>query len=100
MNLRRHYPYYFVLAALILYLVFFIIPAITGIAYSFTDWNSYSSDINFIGLDNFKTIFSSNENYLGYILNTLIFTGITIVLKTIFGLFLASLLNEGVKRLS
>ena len=100
MNLRRHYPYVFILAALIPYLVFFIIPSITGIAYSFTDWNSYSTDVNFIGLDNFKTIFSANENYLGYIWNTLIFTGVTIVLKTMLGLFLALLLNEGVKRLS
>src|SRR5450432_742745 len=100
MKLRRHYPYVFILAALILYLLFFIIPGLTGIAYSFTDWNSYSSDVNFIGLDNFKTIFSGSEQYLFYIWNTLIFTGITIVLKTIFGLFLASLLNEGVKRLS
>jgi len=100
MNLRRHYPYVFVLAALILYLLFFVIPGIAGIAYAFTDWNSYSTDVNFIGLDNFKTIFSSSENYLGYILNTLIFTGITIGLKTVLGLFLALLLNEGVKRLS
>src|SRR5260221_4128845 len=100
MNHRRHYPYVFILGAFIPYVVLFIIPAITGIAYSFTDWNSYSTDVNFIGLDNFRTIFSANENYLGYILNTLIFTSITIVLKTILGLFLALLLNEGVKRLS
>jgi raffinose/stachyose/melibiose transport system permease protein len=100
MKLRRHYPYVFILAALILYLLFFIIPGIAGIAYSFTDWNSYSSDVNFIGLDNFKTIFSGNEQYLAYIWHTLIFTGFTIVLKTVIGLFLALLLNEGVKRLS
>jgi raffinose/stachyose/melibiose transport system permease protein len=98
MKLRSRYPYYFVLAAVILYVVFFIIPSLSGIAYAFTDWNAYSDEVNFVGLQNFKTIFSPGENYLSYISNTFIFTFITIILKTVFGLGLALLLNEGVKR--
>ena len=98
MKLRSRYPYYFVLAALILYVVFIIIPSLSGIAYAFTDWNAYSDEVNFVGLQNFKTIFSSGENYLSYITNTFIFTFITIILKTVFGLGLAVLLNEGIKR--
>ena len=98
MRLRSRYPYYFVLAALILYVVFFIIPSMSGIAYAFTDWNAYSDEVNFVGLQNFKTIFSPGENYLTYISNTLIFTFFTIILKTVFGLGLAVLLNEGIKR--
>jgi raffinose/stachyose/melibiose transport system permease protein len=95
---RSRYPFYFVLGALILYLVFSIIPGITGIFYSFTDWSGYSNKINFIGLDNFKTIFSASENYLLYIKDTFIFTIITIILKTALGLALALILTEGVKR--
>jgi raffinose/stachyose/melibiose transport system permease protein len=98
MKLRGQYPFYFVLAALILYLVFFIIPSVSGIAYSFTDWSSYSDDVNFIGLDNFKAIFSSGENYLTYFSNTFLFTIITSILKLVFGLGLALLLNEEIKR--
>ena len=86
------------LGALILYLVFSIIPGITGIFYSFTDWSGYTNKINFIGLDNFKTIFSASENYLLFIKNTFIFTIITIILKTVIGLALALILTEGVKR--
>ncbi len=99
---RKHslYPFYFVLGALILYLVFAVIPGIAGIFYSFTDWSGYSTQLNFIGLDNFKTIFSADENYLLYIKDTFIFTLITIVLKTVFGLALALILTEGVKRLA
>jgi len=89
-----------VLGALILYLVFFIIPGISGIAYSFTDWNSYHPEVNYVGLDNFKTIFSSGERYLDYISNTLIFVLVTIVLKTVFALALALLLNNAVKHLT
>jgi raffinose/stachyose/melibiose transport system permease protein len=98
MRLRAHYPYYFVLGALVLYIVFFIIPGLSGIAYSFTDWSSYSDEVNFVGLENFKTIFSPSENYLSFISNTFVFTIITIALKTVFGLALALLLNEGIRR--
>ena len=100
MKLQRQYPFAFVLGALVLYLVFFIIPGISGIAYAFTDWNSYHPEVNFVGLDNLKTIFSSGERYLNYISNTLIFVLITIVLKTVFALALALLLNDTVKRLT
>jgi raffinose/stachyose/melibiose transport system permease protein len=94
---QNRYPFYFVLGALVLYLVFTIIPGVAGIFYSFTDWSGYSDRINFIGLDNFKTIFSASENYLLFIKNTFIFTIITILLKTIFGLALALVLTQGVK---
>ncbi|MBZ9937253.1 sugar ABC transporter permease [Mesorhizobium sp. BR1-1-16] len=92
------YPVYFVLPAIALYIIFFIIPSISGIAYSFTDWSSYSDEINYVGWQNFQKIFSPSERYLTYIWNTLVFTGLTIVLKTVFGLGLALLLNEGVRR--
>jgi raffinose/stachyose/melibiose transport system permease protein len=94
------YPSYFMFGALILYLVFVVVPGFMGIAYSFTDWNSYSTKVNFVGLKNFEIIFSSGENYLDYIKNTLFFTAYTIVLKTIIGLFLALLLHYGVRRLA
>lgn len=94
---KKQYPFYFVLGALALYLLLFVIPGVMGIYYSFTDWNSYSNDIHFIGLDNFKTIFSSGENYMSYIKNTIGFTIITSIFKTILGLVFAMLLSEGIK---
>jgi len=98
MKLRNQYPFYFVLGALVLYVVFIIIPSLSGIAYAFTDWSSYSDKVNFVGLENFNTIFSPGENYLKYISNTFVFTFNTSVLKLVLGLALALLLNEGVKR--
>ena len=73
-RIRSRYPFYFILGALILYLVFSIIPGVTGIFYSFTDWSSYTTKLHFVGLENFKTIFSPSENYLLFIKNTFIFT--------------------------
>lgn len=97
MNQDKIYPLYFTYIALILYAVLFIAPGFLGIYYSFTDWNRYSSEINFVGFDNYKTIFTSNKNYLGYIMNTLKFTLISNIVKIIPALFLAILLNEGLK---
>ena len=95
---QRNYPFYFVAGALLLYIVFFLIPALMGFYYAFTDWNSYSTDVNFVGLDNFRVIFSSHENYLSYVQNTLAFALVTIILKTVLGLLLALLLNGGLTK--
>lgn len=94
---RRSYPFYFIAVALGFYLVFTVVPSLMGIYLSFTDWNSFSKAIHFIGFDNFKTIFSSDENYMHGIKNTVVFTIATIALKTAFGLLLAILVNKGVR---
>jgi len=99
MTNRSRYPLYFAVPALALYGVFFILPSLGGIIYAFTDWSSFSDDVNFVGFKNFAKIFSTNEHYLVYLWNTVVFTIVTIILKTVVGLGLALLLNEGVKRL-
>ena len=96
----RAYPTWFALGALLLYGVFTLLPSILGIGYAFTDWNSYSSELNWIGLDNFATILSSGSNYLRVIGNTILFTVATIALKTVIALALALLLTEGIRRAS
>ncbi len=97
---NKVYPFYFVLGALILYLLFFVLPTFMGFFYALTDWNSYSSDLNYVGLANFKLIFSSNQGYLHYISNTIIFTITTIIIKTVIALGLAILLTQGIRRLA
>lgn len=94
---KNIYPFYFAAGALVLYLMLFVVPGVMGILYSFTDWSSYSKEINFIGFENFRTVFSANENYMYYIYNTLLFTAITVVVKTVLGLVFALLLSEGIK---
>jgi raffinose/stachyose/melibiose transport system permease protein len=59
---NKMYPFYFSLGALVLYSVFMVLPGLMGFYLSFTDWNRYSSEINFIGLQNFALIFSK-QNY-------------------------------------
>ena len=97
---NKIFPFYFVVGALILYLVFVLLPSFMGFFYAFTDWSSYSSKLQFVGLANFELIFSSSQGYLRYIWNTLTFTVITIIVKTVISLGLAVILAQGIKRLA
>jgi raffinose/stachyose/melibiose transport system permease protein len=100
MNKKKVYPIYFVYGALILYVVLFVIPSIIGIGYSFTDWSAYSDKLNFVGLDNFKLVFSADEDYIDIIKNTLEFTFVTTIVKNVLGLILALLLTKSIKLLN
>jgi raffinose/stachyose/melibiose transport system permease protein len=94
---NKTYPFYFSAGAIILYSLFMVIPGLLGFYLSFTDWSRYSSEINFIGFENFALIFSK-QNYWHSISNTLIFTVVTIALKTVIALMLALLLSKGLRR--
>jgi raffinose/stachyose/melibiose transport system permease protein len=96
---NKIYPFYFSVGAIVLYSLFMVIPGLMGLYLSFTDWNRYSSEIHFVGFENFILIFSK-QNYWHSITNTLIFTVVTILLKTVIALMLALLLSKGLKRFS
>lgn len=96
MNKSKVYPWYFAAGALLLYTALYVVPGVVGVGYSFTDWSSYSDKVNFIGLDNFKLIFSPKESYTKYIGNTLLFTAVTTITKTLLGLIFAVALSRGV----
>lgn len=49
----------FIAPAFILFTVFVIIPTVSSVYYSFTSWDGISEDIKFIGLANYKEIFTS-----------------------------------------
>lgn len=48
----------FCLPALIVYILFKLYPALSGIFYSLTNWNGLKKDYDFVGLSNFIEIFS------------------------------------------
>jgi len=97
MKKKNMYPLYFTYGALALYLVFVIAPGIGGLLYSFTDWSSYSTDISFVGFENFIKVFSTKGNYFKSIMNTVEFTILTTFFKTVIGFLLALALAEKIK---
>ena len=96
----RSYPTYFAFGAIGLHLVFIVIPSIMGIYYSLTNWSRFSSDNEFVGLDNYRTVFSSDGAMFLAVKNTVLFTVFTIVTKTVIGLMLALLVSRGIRRFS
>ncbi len=60
---------FLVLPALALYLFGVILPIVMGFRISLTDWNGFTPTMNFIGLDNYRSIFSE-----GRLLNSFAFT--------------------------
>ncbi|MFR2855939.1 MAG: sugar ABC transporter permease, partial [Hungatella sp.] len=94
MSRNKLYPWYFASGAAILFFLLCFLPGLLGIAYSFTDWNNFSDEINFVGFTNYKKIFQGNSEYLKYIGNTVLFTVVTTVMKTVVGLALALLLTQ------
>ena len=96
--MRRAYPTWFALGALGLYGVFVLVPGVLGFCYSFTDWSSFSTDLHWVGLDNYAAMLDPNSTYFGAIENTVLFTVATIILKTVIALGLAVLLTSGVRR--
>ena len=94
MNNKKLYPWYFAAGAALVYFLLCFLPGVLGIGYSFTDWNNFTTEVNFVGLDNYKQIFEGNSEYITYILNTVMFTIVTTAAKTIVGLALALLLKQ------
>lgn len=94
MNRKKLYPWYFAAGAALVYFLLCFLPGVLGIGYSFTDWNNFTDEINFVGLINYKQIFEGNSEYGKYIFNTVVFTIVTTTAKTVVGLALALLLTQ------
>jgi multiple sugar transport system permease protein len=60
-NNKKITPYLFIAPHLVLFVIFFAIPAIFGIYISFTQWNIMGTP-TFIGLDNFKEILVNRDS--------------------------------------
>lgn len=99
MDRKKLYPWYFTSGALIIFFLFCFLPGIIGILYSFTDWNNFSDKINFVGFKNYVEVLKGKPEYRLYIWNTVVFTAVTTIMKTIVGLALALLLTQKIIKL-
>ena len=77
-----------------MYLLFFILPVLIGVYYSFTNWNFTRAE--FVGLRNYINILS-DPGTKGALINTIVFTVVTTVGKVGIGLGLAVFLNREMK---
>ena len=82
--------------ALTVFSIFVIWPLLDSFRYSFTNWNGFSSNYKFVGLDNFAKIFT-DPNFVTATVNTAIWMVAALLLPTLLGLALALLLNTGLR---
>ena len=92
-------PYLFIAPQIILFTIFFIVPAATGIVAAFSKWNIYTDSMpTFNFLDNFKQILlDSSTSYFRMfrtgMSNTLLFVVICVPFCILLPLFMAILLS-------
>jgi raffinose/stachyose/melibiose transport system permease protein len=87
--------WWWALPAVVLMLALIYATTATGAFYAFTDWAGIG-DFTFVGLDNFKKIFSTSE-LTGALVNTLILAFGFLVFTNILGLLFALALNRTLK---
>lgn len=93
---EKTYGVFATVPALILFLIFTYIPLLMTLGYSVTDWNGFSKNFNFVGLDNFLQVFKDTE-VLQTFGNTLYFTVLVVVIGIVLQLMLAIFLLEKLK---
>lgn len=86
----------FYIPALVVLVVFIIYPLISGIGLSFTNWDGYNEAKSFVGLANYKQMFT-DANFKQIVVNTFIYGIGSTVIQQILGLALALLLNAKIK---
>lgn len=77
----------------IIYVVFVILPLISSFYYSFTDWNGFNPEFNYVGLDNFEKMFT-DRLFGNAIRNTIYWTIAALTIPTAGGLILALALHN------
>ena len=82
--------YIMILPAYLIFTVFVLIPIGMVLYYSLTDFNMYQMP-NFKGLENYIKLFRDDE-FLGSVKNTLLYTVLTLTIQLGLGLFLSVLL--------
>ena len=83
----------FVAPALIGFLFFFFIPILTGVYFSFTDFNGFNLDLmKFVGMDNYVQMFS-DEYFVNALKNNMIYALLFTPLTLLAALFFATALN-------
>ncbi|HBB61024.1 MAG TPA: ABC transporter [Lachnospiraceae bacterium] len=91
---KTPYPIVFLMPALIIFLIFFLIPIVTSFYYSLTVWDLTSA--KFVGMQNFVNFFS-DQALSSSVVHTLIYAFLTSSLKVIIAFFIAIFLTSKIK---
>lgn len=97
MRYSKKWFWLFVLPILFAFTVVVLVPLVTGIYYSFTEWNGRVDQVpNFVGLKNYISVFK-DEGFLNAFIFTTKFTLVSIVIVNVVGFSLALLVTRKLK---
>src|SRR5690625_3661242 len=94
-NINRNemfWGYFFIVATLLVLLVFYIYPVFQAFFYSFTDWGAFGN-YTFSGLANYKKLFNRPEIWQAF-RNTFIYAFAMVPISIAVSLVVAVLLNQ------
>ena len=83
----------FLAIPLLIYTTIIIVPFAQSLFFSTTDWNGLSKGFNFIGLDNYRKVFTDSA-FSNALLHNLLWVVVFLLLPTSLGLFLALLMDR------
>ncbi len=83
----------FIAPAFIFFTLFIIVPTISSVYYSFTSWDGISPNVKFIGLANYKEIFTS-ARFGNALKNTVILTVFISICENVMALILALIVDN------
>ncbi len=89
------YAYPFILPGLILIIIFVILPMLFTIRIAFSEYKIVQGSINFVGLENFKTIFTeSNKEFWYAYRNNFLYAIVTVPFIIFGGMLFSYLINN------
>ena len=83
----------FIAPAFIFFTLFIIVPTISSVYYSFTSWDGISPNVKFIGLANYKEIFTS-ARFGNALKNTIILTVFISICENVMALAIALIVDN------
>ncbi|MBW0091512.1 sugar ABC transporter permease [Pseudonocardia sp. KRD-184] len=84
----------FAAPALLLHTYFLAAPALQTLLYSVTDWDGYSADFAWVGVDNYTGLLTADDQFRNAAVNSLQFTLVVTIAQTLISLALAVLLTR------
>ena len=92
---NRFWRIVFLSLPIAVFVILVVWPLASSFFYSFTNWNGFSSDYDYVGLDNFMKLFT-DKLFRNAAINTVIWMVAAILLPTLLGLGLALLIDSRV----
>ena len=84
----------FVLPAFIIFLIFFFLPVLQTLGYSVTDRKMIPDNTQFVGIQNFVTLFTDTPEFFIALKNNIFFTVVVTALQSLIAFILALVLDQ------